>query len=160
MQYISFQSWLLYLLGVIWQLPQLCPHAWIITWYRREAWLQWSSSHNNYCDFCRNTTYSRIHLIGILLIRISGSDQNFTPDKPLLWLTNSLLVCHNNGLSDVKSWSFQLTGFWLSEFNCTYLKIFCVSYPLKILSRREVRIKRNMAVSLMQSDWLSFYESD
>ena len=28
-----------------------------------------------------------------------SSDEDFSPDKPLLWQTSSQLVCHNNGLS-------------------------------------------------------------
>ena len=39
---------------------------------------------------------SQIHLIGILLIGISGSDQDFSLDKPLFF-------CHNSGLSGKKS---------------------------------------------------------
>ena len=52
--------------------------------------------------------YSRIHLIRTRLIGISGSDQDFTPDKPLLWLTSSLLVYHNNRLSGEKSCSLPI----------------------------------------------------
>ena len=48
--------------------------------------------------------YSWFCLIGIQLIRISGS-QDFSPNNPLLWQTSSQLVCHNNGLSGEKSWS-------------------------------------------------------
>ena len=39
----------------------------------------WSS-----VGLCPYMSYSRLRLIGILLIGISGSDQDFSPDKPLL----------------------------------------------------------------------------
>ena len=44
--------------------------------------------------------YSQPHLIGTWLIGSSGSDQDFTPDNHCY---DSLLVCHNNGLSGEKS---------------------------------------------------------
>ena len=37
--------------------------------------------HAHVCNTC---TYSQLRLIGILLIGISGSDRDFSPDKPLL----------------------------------------------------------------------------
>ena len=60
--------------------------------------------------------YSQIHLIRILLIRNTGSDQDFTPNNPLIWLTSRLLVGHNNGLSGVNSWSlpvFHINTIWI-----------------------------------------------
>ena len=49
--------------------------------------------------------YSQIHLIGILLIEIPGSDQDFSPDNH----------CYDR---QVMTYQVKLTGFRLSEFDC------------------------------------------
>ena len=70
--------------------------------------------------------YSQPHLIGTWLIGSSGSDQDFSPDKTLLWQTSRLLVCHNNGY---QVWNLdhflnsQLTRFRLSGVDCIYVRM-------------------------------------
>ena len=65
--------------------------------------------------------YSWIHLIRVQLIGITGSDQDFSPDKHRQTSTCSLLVSHNNGLYQVRNLDhllkFLIIRFW---FNCMW----------------------------------------
>ena len=58
-----------------------------ITWAIVIPLLTWSLLGKPSCKNSanRSTKYSQPHLIGTWLIGSSGSDQDFSPDKPLLW---------------------------------------------------------------------------
>ena len=74
----------------------------------------------------RYTTCIQFHLIGIQLIRISGSHQDFSPDKLLLWRTIVASLSVITMAYQVRNLDhflkFRLTRFWLSEITCIIFK--------------------------------------